>query len=612
MGPNQMFPLILTSDEEKYLQNYEPYEDYTNNFRYTIFYQTNGIVLKISERVSWIRNKQTFSRWANYKSIHAKIRTLKDGTPSINIFVRTKVKKQTSIFNVSHNFAEYTPSLIPTIFFVKHLIIFTKNINQHYTQCTEAFKTVEQRFSEMISGLNPPSGLNMKTHVENVSILKKYLNIIVLAITYPMLFNIADQSNIISGGFNGSKGMLPILRAHNTEQLLNRIPIPARFLKTRSVVEKNVDKISDATLLTIKLVIKTTKDDEHAANILGEFFNNYTPKKITVNNNYGFIHIGGRKVTKSQTEYKTEFLGKLFEKSDPEQLKNLINAPAYTQYVFSNSLTFLNNYVPKPFNINSDEQIELGLLINYALQANTSDGLTMEGDTVVPKQFIKNIIANKQNHVNRLPLLQLDLIDSKHLRKTIEQEQSGDINKGIFPEVGHITIYREINDGESNAVLKTYHSLIRKSDIKNNPIFMFTPKEHTHILRSNQTNLPVCALLFNDETYQTMMQNMLDFTNNVCQDNNIAQTLTNRAYILKGVLLTGELRIKNFKHFIRNMKSGVSFIPNIHSIRRNLTFRDTKKFADIPEEWLNRIYPKMAGTNIMFDSMDEVNTSLYF
>lgn len=612
MSSQKPLPLTLTSDEQKYLQHYEPNEDYTNKFRYNIFYQPDGIALKISEQVLWVRNNKTFTRWANHKSVHSKIRTLKDGSPSVNIFVRTKAKKQTAIFNVSHNFAEHTLSLIPTMFFVKHLIIATQNVNQHYTQCVEAFETVEQRFKEIAAGLENNTGFNGKTHLDNIHVLKKYLNIIVLAITYPMLFNIANQSNIISGSFNGSKMMLPILRSHNMEQFLSRIPIPTRFNKTRSVVETNVDKITDATVLTIKLVLNTVKDDEHAANILEVFFKNYQQKKIEVNNNYGFLYVQGRQITKSQTEYKTEFMGRLFNKTTPEQLNSLINNPAYVDYVFNNNFNFTKNYAPKPSNINSDEKIELGLLINYSLH-NTEHSLIPEHNTVVPKQFIKSIIADKQNRVNRLEYLHLDLIDNKHLRKTSGQEQTGgDINRGVFPETGHPTIYREITDGETHAVLKTYHSMVRKSDIKNNPLFMFIPKEQTHILRSNQTSLPACALLFNDDTYQTMMQNMLEYANNTCDDNSMPQTVTNRACIIKGALLTGGLKIKNFDHFIRNMKSGVSFTANIHAMRKNLTFRDTKKLADIPEEWLNRIYPQMDGYKIMFDRTDEVNTSLYF
>jgi hypothetical protein len=325
MSEPKVIPLILTSDEEKYLQHYEPHEDYTNKFRYNIFYQNDGIALKISEQVMWSRNNKTFTRWANHKSVHAKVRTLKDGSTSVNIFVRTKAKKQTAIFNVSHDFAQHTLSLIPTIFFVKHLIIATQHVNQHYTQCVEAFETVEQRFKEIVAGLQDGKCFNGKTHLDNIHVLKKYLNIIVLAITYPMLFNIADQSNIISGSFNGSKTMLPVVRSQNMEQFLNRIPIPTRFHKTRSVIEKNVDRITDTTLLTVKLVLKATKNDEHAANILEVFFKNYQQRKIEVNNSCGFLYAQGRQITKSQTEYKTEFLGRLFNKTTPEHLNSLIN-----------------------------------------------------------------------------------------------------------------------------------------------------------------------------------------------------------------------------------------------------------------------------------------------
>jgi hypothetical protein len=579
--------LTLSPLEEQYIKLFKPNSDYTKNFRYNIFPQPNGLAFKISEKVVYRKNGKDFHRWANHKSIHVKTNTLKNRDTSVNIFVRTKSVRKVKIINRSNDLFPQTLDLIPGIFLVKHILDSTKHSNQHYEECMQTLGIIEQEMKMMVE--------NPRKFPSSEYVLYSHLNAIVIAITYPILFHLKDPTNIILGRFNGSPKMLPPLRARNMSDFFSRIRVPKNFTLTRNIMLNNLDKINEATISVIQIIINSVKEDSTSAEMVESFFTTYNPETQVIHkNNYSFIVAGEYGITASQLQHKLEFMTRLTRNLPAGHVKNIVLNKDFHKYIFSNNLTFIQNSGGKKFT-GVEPNIEIGCLINYGLYNHDHKKCTVEKtDRIIPYCFIESIFEEKTKWKNNIATLQEKLIDGAHIMiNDMTVSSASDFNRGIFPNINRPTIQREFEHQNNEISLLTLHSNMRRGEIKNNPIFSFISKKETHIFKGNNSSAKTYALMFNDVTYQKMLENMLAFTNNLCKKYKIEPTPKTRSYIMKGYLLTGPQRIKNFHHFMRNLKAGLTFNSNLYALSKKMTFKKTLKLSGIPEDWIQNMYPEI-------------------
>ena len=594
---------FVVSDEDKRKLAATPWTEMMlpKNFNYVLFWKEDGLTLKMSEHVSF-KNKHgvEMKRWVVRKSIHSKIKTLKNGSVSINLFLRRTVNRKTIIENISTAFSYNNMPLLPTLFFVEHFIQHTKDLNNNFDETVKYFNEVKDRFYQDIQLSNIIYGSDKNN-------VWKELNKIVVSIIYPSLFSIENSCLINGFPVFSEYTMTNLIRSRNTDEILSKLRIPRHYVLSSSTVKQNLNKINENMIHLIWFIKKHSKNDDECNSLLDSLFQSY-----------------------ESSMFKADFQERGSAYHAPIRNKLRIIEPVFKNLPFNSKLELIADadfirhmmlgeavdviFASKRFSRRKTEDVvnktDSLLTLYCGINESTVSSLDLKKyDNWFSDETLAIIADSRPSSSNDIKKGLSQLCDDFLVyenKPNLTLYKLSTINYGVFPNLMFSKKSEEYVGGNNFSPFKNFEvfeTLAVKKDLNRNPLFEFVDKENFLIFpqRGNE----YCSLVFTEQTYHNMVKNMLQFVEEKCEKYGLEKSNKNYAYLLKGYLLNGKDAVKNYSRFISHLYAGLSFNANMFALKSKMTLREAKKLAGVPELWLSAMFPQVQYYNTGFHNLDK-------
>jgi len=564
---------------------FEP--EYVNkNMTYWFFPQTNGFAVKANQLVGIHSGGKKWDKWVTAFSCHIKIRTLKDGNESVNVFLRSRQGRKHQLVNLSRDIMNIPAPLFVKVEIVKHLLHYTEHINANSEEAEEFFqqtlttlKYLEKKHAT-ISGDNvsvfhaekgPDNDTLEKLRTVNVNLRK-----IATSIIYPISLHL-HESNIINGTVPRNYTLTKTLRAKNSRQLLSILKLN-RKPETQLTVLNNLHKLNYLNINLIRQVNLLIKNDEQTNTIIHKLFNHPIPEQsrisITTETQPWIVN----PYAQSHAETVLEALKPVFMKLSPEQFSKIITDSEFIGFLYGLEKP---GTVRLPFSGRESKNemklitLTLGLPQTVTFTAETYPALLTELTNHVCKYRTKTI----DDVINILN----EICDGKHLTADtfLHSWQNGWLSQTPA-----------FNVPFQNRVFAGYEYLFPKKLPPTHYLFKFIPYDEVNQIKITPSN-PSVRIIFNETAYYNLLNNMRAYAETLCEKYTIPATTTNIAYIIRGMILFNGFTKPTLTRFMKNMQNNATLPLNLYAIRKRRNYTKTNELAQLPTEWVEKMFPQI-------------------
>jgi hypothetical protein len=571
------------------------------NFSYMLFWKEDGLTMKMSEHVSF-KNKHgvEMKRWVVRKSIHSRIRVLKNGSTSVNLYLRRTVNRKAVIENISTAFSYNNMPLLPTLFFVENFIEHTKNINNNFDETVKYFHMVKENFYADLQLENIMSGASKNN-------VWKELNKIVVSIVYPSLFNVENSCLINGFPVFSEYTMTNLIRSRTTSEILTKLRLPETHVNSRIVVKQNLHKVNENMIHLIWFIKKHSTNDDECSQLLSSLFDTYDSSMFTP------------ELQERGSAYHTPVKNKLrivepvFKNFSFTQKKQLLKDKEFVQHMMTGDTVdiifaakrFKRTKVDEKFN-KTDSLLTLYCGVDSETVTKLNLGSYSDWFSDATLTVLADSRPQSTSDVkNNLKLLCDDFLVYEN-KPNLTLHKLSVINYGVFPNLMFSKKTEEYVGGDNFSPVKNFEifeTVALKKDLKNNPVFRFA--DRNNFLIFNQKNNQYCSLIFNEQTYYNMTSAMLEFVVNICDKHGLEHSRTVYAHLLKGALLHNDDTVKNYRRFISHVGLGLSFNANMFALKTRMSLHDAKQFVGVPELWLSAMFPQVKQYNMVYHNLDK-------